>query len=471
LAQSIVANTAVAAAGRALNVALGIIVLGLISRLLGAETFGSYSTLLAYGAILQIVADLGLYLTLTRLIAQYPEQENHYVANAILLRLALSILVFGGGFLVAFFIVPRPDVAAAYGIMSAGFAAQSLSQLFMGVYQKYGIVWRATVGDSIGRIAQVVGILMIGTARANLFSMTALFTLATVVAALLHRALLPRNIVIRAQFAWSTWRHLIVASFPLGALLILNAIYFRVDILILSLYRPGSDVGFYGLAYRLVESILFLPAMFGGLLLPRISAAWQNSQLGQLREYLSQGLLAAMWAGGFIVLSISIWTEPIIMLIAGPEYGAAAPLLRILALALAAMFFGNIAGFALVACHRQKALLVLATTLAAANIVLNVLTIPFWGAPAAAWTTVVTEVLAATTAMLIAYRLIRFSLPRAALGKLVMALVLTTAVYWFIPASWPVVAIVTVGFVTYVISGRLLGFLTSRTFRVLLASP
>jgi O-antigen/teichoic acid export membrane protein len=469
VAQSIITNTAVATVGRAINVALGIIVVGLISRLLGADQFGSYATLLAYGAILQIMADLGLYLMLTRVIAQHPGQENYYLANILTLRLVLLAVLFGGGLLLAYLLPSLHGLLGAYSVIAAGLIVQSVSQLFMGVYQKYGVVWRATVGDIAGRLVQLGGIVLVGATHASLVSMAALFAAGSVTAVALHRGLLPKGIVVKLSFSWRTWRRLLGASLPLGALLILNAIYFRIDIVLLSLYQPGSQVGFYGLAYRLIESALFLPAMFGGLLLPRLSAAWQQQDTARLRQYFSQGLLAVLWAAAFVVLSMIVWAGPIIQLIGGAEYQAAAPLLSILAGALAVMFVGNLSGFTLVACHRQKALLILAAALAIANVALNILTIPRWGAFAAAWTTVATETVAAATATLIVYRLTRFTLPPAALVRLGLALSFTAVMYWASPAGWPVLITLAAGFVVYLAASWWLRLLTRRTFSSLLA--
>src|SRR6185436_20238975 len=44
------------------------------------------------------------------------------------------------------------------GIICIGLFFQSISQLCLSVYQAHGRIWPATVGDSIGRILQVVGL-------------------------------------------------------------------------------------------------------------------------------------------------------------------------------------------------------------------------------------------------------------------------------------------------------------------------
>lgn len=435
--QSILANTLIAAGGRLFNVALGIVIIGLITRFLGVIGYGSYVLLLAYGSILQTVADFGLYLTLTRAISQHPHQENYYLAHISSLRLVLLLIVFAAGGVIMLAFPSLRSLLPLYGIAAVGFAAQSLSQLMVGVYQKYGTVWRATIGDTAARLVQLAGIMMIGAARASLTSMITLFTLSVALAAYLHRRMLPSSVIIKPAFAWSIWRRILTTSWPLGALLILNVVYFRIDTIMLSLLRSPAEVGFYGLAYRLIEATLFLPAMFGGLLLPRLSYAWQHNQ-AQLKTYLQQGMMVVFWAAALIVMVLFFFAKPIIILVAGHQFLAAAIPFSILTFALAAMFVGNLAGFSLVACHRQKALLILAGSLVIFNVFGNLILIPIWGAPGAAFTTVATEIIAALSATIMIQRQVRFVLPITFLVHLTLLSLLTVLVLNILPPAWPV---------------------------------
>ncbi|MBI4022215.1 MAG: oligosaccharide flippase family protein [Candidatus Andersenbacteria bacterium] len=470
MAPSIAVNTLIASLGRLASVGLGVVAVSITARYLGGEQFGSYTVLMAYAAMLHMAADLGLYITLARTIAEHPRRENDYLAAIISLRLILILIAFGAGALVMRFLPSLRHLTTAYSIVAAGFAAQSFSQLLMGVYQKYGTVWRATFGDVLGRVVQVGLILALGIQRATLTAVSLAFALGAIVAAAVHHALLPQTVTVRLACTMPLWRRLAQESLPLGALLILNAVYFRIDAIILSFFQPLVEVGLYGIAYRLVESTLFFPAMFGGLLLPRLSAALKRARADELTRYVSESVAAVAWAAIFVAISFIILAEPIIILVAGIEYRAAAPLLQILSLALFAMFFGNLAGFTLLAHHQQKPLLVLAAALAAGNLVLNLITIPYWGAVAAAWTTVATEAAAALTATVMMYRRTPFSVPLKLLIRLAVAASATAAIFWLMPAGAPVIVTVLIGALVYVLGSRLLGIITARNFSTLLAA-
>ncbi len=425
MGQSILSNTAIATGGRIINVALGVLVMGLITRYLGASQFGLYTILLSFGAIIQLLADGGLYLTLTREIGIKPDRTQQIVSQIVSLRLVLLVGAFIPGILLIRFIPAIHGLESVFFIIAIGLSFQSISQLAMGIYQHYGEVWRATVGDLTGRIIQISIILSLGAASARLNYIAYAFAASAIAAWIIHTWLLPRGTIWRPQLNRTGWKKIIISSWPLGLVLLLNAVFFRIDTVILSLFRSPLEVGWYGIAYRIVESSLFFPAMFGGLLLPRLAKAL-GKQKKVAQGYLSEGLRLLFIIALFAVTICLTRSEGIIHLIAGRGYEPAAPLLRILSLALPIMFLGNLFGFTLVALGKQIYLLKLYMLLVGLNIVMNLIFIPSFGATAAAWTTVATEGISAAAAALVVWRLIH---PRGSLLIVVKVLLisLTTA--------------------------------------------
>ncbi|MEX1997376.1 MAG: flippase [Candidatus Andersenbacteria bacterium] len=468
MAHSILLNTAFASLGRLSSAALGIVATALLTRYLGAAGFGFYSLLLAYGALLLLAADFGLYLTLTREIAKNPQQETHILSHIISLRLALLLLVFIIGGAVLLLIPSWREVALAFFIVALGLSFQSLSQLLMGVYQKYSVVWRVTVGDLVGRLVQIVGIVLLWPLAVGLVGMVSMFTFGAASAFLLHQRLLPIYFPYRFKFNRPTWHQLLRVSWPLGAMLVLNAIYFRVDTLILSFFRTPAEVGHYGFAYRLIESGLFFPAMFGGLLLPRLTAAWQAGKIAHCRRLLSESLHVITIAVVLVLIFLQMTTEQLVLLIAGPGYEAAGPLLRVVSLALASMFFGNIFGFTLVALDKQKMLLILYAMLVVGNVLANLATIPLWGALAAAWTTVATEIIATVTAGAWVYRSIGYHYNLRLLVRIAGAALATICLLLIFPPTVPVWLQLMMASVFYVACNIILRSLTRQQLTLLL---
>lgn len=470
MSQSILTNASVASIGRVVNVGLGIIVTGLLTRFFGEAAFGHYTLVLTYGTLVQLAADFGLYLTLTREIG-HSEAESAIVSHIVSLRLLLVVMAFGLGWLATLYISSLQPVSAVFGIATLGLICQSISQLLMGVYQKHGTVWRATVADIVGRVTQIVAVLVSAPLLHTVTAMISAFTLSSLTALFLHLMLLPTQLRVRLTAPHQQWTGLLKASWPLGAMLVLNAIYFRIDTVILSFFRGAAEIGHYGLAYRIMESGLFFPAMFGGLLLPRLSYLWHRGDRQQTSRLLAESVRLASVVGAFCWLVLLLLARPLIVLIAGEDFAPAAPLLQILSGSLASMFLGNLFGYALVATGRQKVLLYLYAVLAVANTIISLMVIPQGGAHAAAITTLVTELAATITAAVVVARLVGLRLAWQFSFKLLLSVVITAGVVIVLREHINVISLLIIATSFYGALCWLTGTITKRHVRLLLASP
>jgi O-antigen/teichoic acid export membrane protein len=468
VAASILTNALVAAVGRVLNVGLGIAAVAILTRSLGPDTFGFYVLLFSLGTVIQLAGDLGLYLTLTREIAQRPQAEAEVVAHIVSLRLVALIVLFGV-VIVGSIVAPLSgDWVAALCLFALGFIFQSLSQLTLGVYQHHQSVWPATVGDLVGRCLQLLALWVWVREQPSGATAAAAFMMSTALALVVHVWLLPRH-----YWPWryhrETWLRLLRAGAPLGAVLLLNALYFRLDTFILAWWRPTIEVGWYGAAYRIIESALFFPAMFGGLLLPRLSETFGKKTRAAV-QYLTESMYVVIVVASLGLVVLLIRGREIIILLSGESFSPAGPLLQILALALFCMCFGNIFGFALVAAGRQRSLLVLSGALVFVALLVDVLLIPRWGAVGAAWATVITEAAASSTAAFLVWRLLPFSLPWRWLGRVGAAAFLTAWMLMSLPPSVPVVVQLVIATLGYGVMSFFLGTLTRRHLNLLRSS-
>lgn len=407
MGQSIFSNALIASIGRVATIVLGLISTALIVRSISIPSFGVYSFVLTIGIVFQLIADFGLYLTASREIGASGGNDEHVMGHIVALRIVLLGAVFLVG-LVGFMFVPTLQKnLILFTVLSLGLIAQSISQLLMGVFQAHGVVWRATVGDITGRSVQVVllGALFwkYGPGGASQLGVAVAFTLSLGVALCVHLILVPALQKIIPRVSMRAWKKIAASSWPLAIMLILNVLYFRIDIVILSFFRTEQEVGWYSLAYKIIENGLFFPAMLGGLLLPHISSAIAARNTRRAEQIISEGVALVIYGGLLLVLVLIVFAQPIVLLIAGEGFAPSVALLRILALALASMFVGNIFGFTLIALSEQRKLLVLYGVLVVANSIGNWLLVPSYGALAASWVTVATE----CTAMFVAALIIR----------------------------------------------------------------
>ena len=90
-------NTAGQIILRGFDIVFGVITLGLITRYLGQEGFGYYTTVFAFLQLFIIIIDFGLYLTLLREISSQPKERISFItSNIFTLRLLSSLMVKEG---------------------------------------------------------------------------------------------------------------------------------------------------------------------------------------------------------------------------------------------------------------------------------------------------------------------------------------------------------------------------------------
>lgn len=435
---SILSNASIASGGRLLNAGIGILVTVLLTRLLSPAGYGVYGAILSYAMLFQIAGDLGLYLTLTRLLGK-SRAHTADIGPTVSLRIIILLVLFTIGLLFAKLFAPLPNVYPTLAILMIGLLLQSLSQLCVGLYQAKSVIWPATLGDTIGRLMQLSGIAWVffyNHSQDAVLMAALMFTTAAAAAFAVHVYFLPHRHLFWPRISLSRWRVLIKVSWPLGLLLVLNTIYFRVDMVMLPIWRSPAEVGLYALAYRIIENLLFFPAMFGGLLLPRFSKLAQTSDR-RAKQLLAETLKIVLLCSAGVGLVLLAVPDVLITYIAGQQFLGAAPLLQVLTLALVCMCFGNIFGFVLVAQGKSKALALLYSFLVVFNIIGNWLFIPVFGATAAAWTTVGTEILASATAGYLVLRQIKLSIEGRWILRWGLALAITIGAAFILPPAMP----------------------------------
>jgi len=171
--------------------------------------------------------------------------------------------------------------------------------------------------------------------------------------------------------------------------------------------------------------------MLGGLLLPRFSEAIAGSgaHVGRL---LAQGMQLSFVVMLALLLVGGTQAEAGVAVVAGAAFSDAAPMLRILLIAMGCMYVGMIFGFALVALEQQRYLLKLYAVLAVGNVLANAVLIPWLGGIGAALSTVATE----AVAMLLAGRRLHALLtPQWPWLRMAQALVAAGASYVVVVAT------------------------------------
>ena len=137
-------------------------------------------------------------------------------------------------------------------------------------------------------------------------------------------------------------RTLALAAAPFAAVIILNALYLRIDIVLLSIERSSRELGLYQPSVRLVTALLILPDALAAVLLVRSSRAPDHHEIKQRQEHL---LAVSLPIGVLLVAVCAVAGRPLLGLTFGAEFRqsstALALLIATVPLALLSAMNGN----------------------------------------------------------------------------------------------------------------------------------
>jgi len=173
--------------------------------------------------------------------------------------------------------------------------------------------------------------------------------------------------------------------FPLGAGVLLSALYFRCDVYFIQQWHGLQPVGGYNAAFRLVEALRLLPAAVLAVTFPMLVTASDT----QIVRRMGAALTAA---GTVFALICAVGGSTIIPLIYGDTYAYAAPAFSILALALPLFFLNYALTHQVIGWDGQIAYLLIAASALVANVMANIWLVPSHGINGAAIATVLTEI-------------------------------------------------------------------------------
>ena len=339
-----------------------------------------------------VLADAGLYTTVVRDISKDPSRTELLVGNTLALRLVLSLAVIALACAISFLLPYEPDVRVAIALAGGPLFFGMLASSYVAVLQSRLRMGRAVVGDVVGRAAALGLTLLVAGLDLGFYAVMGAAAGGTLAALIVTWALTRSLVSLRFRFEPEVWRRLLVTALPLGLALAVNAVYFRADTLIISLYEPFGQVGLYTLSYRILELTLVVGTIFLNTGFPALSEAVARDE-ARARRAIQSSFDLLVILGVPLVAGGLVLAPEVVELVAGSDFSGAAEPLRILLVAGALAWVNGVFGFALIAKERQLSALWLNLTGLVFNIGLNFIFVPRYGIVAAAVITVASEIL------------------------------------------------------------------------------
>jgi O-antigen/teichoic acid export membrane protein len=382
-----VGNSVLILGARTISRLVSLVVVIVLANALGDSNYGRYTTLIAYSALVSVIADLGFSPLYTREAARNQKELGDYLGTLLVVKIVLGVAA-------AVVMAIALDLGAGLPSLIIPGAALLIATAYANLLRNtFYAVGRAEF-DAIAIIAEIAiqaGLILFGARRhagvsyyiwayTASFCFTIIYSL--VVIRVFHLGRVKLGLDAKLVRRW------IPLALPFAYTAFLTNLYFRADVPILQHFRSFAEVGWYTLAYKPFEALQFVPLAIQVVVYPLLGVYFVTD-ISRLKVAYERFFKVLVLLGWPLTVGTFVLVHPIGRLF--HLFTQSEPSLRILSFGIV-FLFANSAFYAMLNAINRQHLNAWATGLAAAiNIVLNLIFIPAFGYLAASTTTVLTE--------------------------------------------------------------------------------
>ena len=379
--------------------------------------YGAYNKIYNYLWIFAFLADLGLYTIAIREITENKKKTQSIIGNILSLR---CILWVGILFLALFFAFFLPWYNSFFAltwifIVSIFTIISLINSAILALMQSYMKMEFSFISVILGKILNIILVFFIvfflfpsGTIAD--FELPLLFIFCAGLAGILLNTFLNyfyavKSIVpIRFVFDKKYIRYIFRISLPYGLALFLGVVYFKVDVILLSLLEPQKtadiSIALYSLPMKIVEVLMVLGGFYLNSILPSLTKSFQKWHTQKIQKLLDISLKILLSFGLWIFVFGTLLRENMIRIIANQEYisstehmYSSSDVFSIVLAVLLFHFISLIFIYVLIAVKKQSRLLKINIFVTIINIVWNIILIPHYSFLWAGITTVMSQVI------------------------------------------------------------------------------
>ena len=390
-------NTVVQIVSKIIATVLGLLVIAMITRYLGVEGFGYYTTIITFLSFFGIISDLGLTLVTAQMISKdNQESANNKILNNLLgLRLISALIFLGLAPLVVIFFPYEPIVKTGIIITTLSFLFIALNQILVGLFQKKLKMDRVAWAEIISRVVLLLATILAIKLNFGLLGIMSAMVISSFASFVLHFLFAKKFIKLKLSFDFNIWKNIIQKTWPLALTIFFNLIYLKSDILILSLIKTQSEVGFYGAPYRIVDVLITVPFMFAGIILPILTNSWAEKNKDYFKKVLQKSFDFMIILAIPLVVGTQFVAKEIMIMIAGNSFAVSGPILQVLIIASGLIFIACLPAHAIIAMEQNKKMIKIYAGVGITALIGYFVFIPIFSYWGAVWVTIYSELMIA----------------------------------------------------------------------------
>lgn len=376
LKRKIAQNTIIQIIGKALSTLLGVTALAIMTRYLGTSGFGEYSTIITFVAFFAMSADLGLTLISAQMISDPQENQNKILSNLFSLRLVSALILLSLAPIISIFFPYSHIIKIGILIATFSYVFPALNQILIALFQKNLKMGQAMIAEVVGKIFLVATIFIAMQFNSGLNGVLWASVLSAGINFLINWFFGKKTAKIKLEFDVTVWKRIIKKTWPLATTIILNLIYQKSDIILLSIFKNIDDVGIYGASYRTIEVIGTIPYMFAGIMLPLFTFYWINKNLDFFKKIAQKSFDFMIILAVPLTVGAQFTATEVISLIAGKDFAGGGLPLQMLIISTSLLFISCIFSHMIIAIEKQKKIIGLYIFTTITSLLLYLILIP-----------------------------------------------------------------------------------------------
>lgn len=450
LSTKVAYNTIVQVISKVIATALGLAAVAIMTRYLGKEGFGQYTTIVTFLSFFAIIADLGLTLVTVQMISRPSVDEHKILSNLFSLRFVSAIIFLGLAPLVIIFFPYDPIIKLGVAVTALSFFFIALNQILVGLFQKNLRMDKVSIAEVVSRIVLVAGVVLVWHFDLGLINIMTATVIASAVNFLLHYSFSRNFVRIKLHFDLAVWKKIIKQSWPLALTIIFNLIYLKTDTLILSLIKSQAEVGIYGATYKVIDVLITFPFMFAGIVLPIMTARWALSNKEGFKNVLQRSFDMMAIIAIPLVIGTQFVAKDVMVLVASQEFAPSGAVLQILIIAAGLIFLGCMFAHAVIALDKQKKIIPVYIFTAITAVIGYLIFIPRYSYFGAAWVTIYSEISITLASFYLVWKYAQFFPNLKVVGRsLAASLIMASALYLI--SSWNLFLVLSLAVLVYFI--------------------
>jgi len=326
-------NTGFQVFGRIVQLIISTATVIILTRYLGPAEYGIYALILAFIGLFSDISGFGINLVITKEMPTQPTRQENIFANALSLKIALSIVLFSLAVIMGILIYPEAKLH--WGLALAGLSSFFLASqiVYQAIFQIKLKIYNFAIADVISRIIGFCVLLFFIFQGFGIIAIIASFTISSFLNWLMTDYYARKIFPVKWSADWANWKKLIIKAFPFAGFIIFAGFSQKIGIIILSKLQSTEAVGIYQIAFQPIIIVYGLSLMFIGFVYPLMAKYHKNSPK-KLKLLLNQSESLLFSFSFYLLLFVAIFKDHIISVLGGGEYINAGPPLLILSIFL-----------------------------------------------------------------------------------------------------------------------------------------